>query len=140
MGARPGRPGPTDPDEGVYQGSTVARRFTSPDGMVVLVGKTARDNDLLSVRLASPRDFWFHVAGESGSHVVVRNPENLDRLPRATRDYAAGLAAGYSRARAGGTVAVHMARCSEVTKGRGMPPGMVLLGRHETVRIRPRRE
>lgn len=138
--ARRGPPGPTEPDEGIYQGNVVARRFESPDGMIVLVGKSARDNDLLSVKLASPRDFWFHVAGESGSHVVVRNPENLDRLPRATRDFAAGLAAGFSKARRGGTVAVHMTRCSEVTKSRGLPPGKVFLGRYETVRVQPRRE
>ena len=140
MCAKGGPPGPTLPDEGVYQGVEVARRFESPDGMIVLVGKTARDNDLLSVKLSSPRDFWFHVAGESGSHVVVRNPENLDRLPRATRDFAAGLAAGYSRAREGGSVAVHMTRCSEVEKGRGLPPGKVRIGRYETVRARPRRD
>ena len=139
-GRRSAPPGPTDPDQGIYQGTAIARRFLSPDGMVVLVGRTARDNDLLSLRLASPRDFWFHVAGESGSHVVVRNPENLDRLPRETRDFAAGLAAGYSKARAGGSVAVHMTRCSEVSKPRGLPAGKVVLGRYDTVTTRPRRE
>ena len=36
----------------------------------------------------------FHVAAESGSHVVVRNPANLDRLPRETLRFAASLAAG----------------------------------------------
>jgi len=137
---RQGPPGPTDPDEGIYQGASVARRFESPDGMIVLVGRTDRDNDVLSSRLASPRDFWLHVAGESGSHVVVRNPDNLDRLPRETRDFAAALAAGYSKARAGGTVTVHLARCSEVHKPRGFPPGKVTLGRYETVRAKPRRE
>lgn len=140
MATRSGPPGPTDPDQGLYQGTSIARRFVSDDGMVVLVGRTARDNDLLSTRLASPRDFWFHVAGESGSHVIVRNPENLDRLPRETRDFAASLAAGYSKARSGGTVAVHTARCSEVRKPRGLAPGKVTLGRYETVTAKPRRE
>ena len=58
----------------------MARVAESPDGMIVLVGRTARDNDVLSLKLAAPRDFWFHVAGESGSHVVVRNPDTLDAL------------------------------------------------------------
>src|SRR5215472_13145894 len=109
--ARRGPPGPSDPETGVWQGRSVARRFVSPDGLTVLVGRTAEDNDLLTFRLASPRDFWLHVAGESGSHVVVRNPENLDRLPRETAHFAAALAAGYSRASAGGKVSVHLARC-----------------------------
>ena len=67
--------------------------------MIVLVGRTARDNDTLSIQLAAPRDFWFHLAGDSGSHVVVRNPDHLDRLPRETKLFAASLAARYSKAK-----------------------------------------
>ena len=137
--SRKGPPGPTDPDAGLWQGQSVARRFTSPDGMTVLVGRTAHDNDVLSIRLASPRDFWFHVAADSGSHVVVRNPEGLDRLPRETARFAAALAAGYSKARAGGRVAVHMTTCREVSKPRGWAPGKVALGRYETVTVAPSR-
>jgi predicted ribosome quality control (RQC) complex YloA/Tae2 family protein len=117
----------------------VARVAESPDGMIVLVGKTARDNDVLSIKLASPMDFWFHVAGESGSHVVVRNPDKLDALPRATKSFAAGLAAGYSKARRGGKVAVHMARAADVSKSRGLAPGKVHLRRCSTVHARPLR-
>jgi predicted ribosome quality control (RQC) complex YloA/Tae2 family protein len=107
--------------------------------MIVLVGKTARDNDILSLKLAAPRDFWFHVASESGSHVVVRNPDNLDALPRETKRFAAGLAAGYSKAQRGGRVAVHMARAGDVTKARGLAPGKVHLRRYSTVHAGPLR-
>ena len=105
--------------------------------MIVLVGRTARDNDILSLKLAAPRDFWFHVAGESGSHVVVRNPQNLDALPRATKRFAAGLAAGYSKARRGGKVAVHMARAGDITKPRGLAPGKVHLRRLTSLNATP---
>lgn len=132
-------PGPSDPDAGIWQGRSIARVATSPDGMIVLVGRTARDNDILSIRLAAPRDFWFHVAGESGSHVVVRNPDNLDALPRDTKHFAAGLAAGYSKARHGGRVAVHMARATDVSKPRGVAVGEVRLRRFTTVRAIPLR-
>jgi predicted ribosome quality control (RQC) complex YloA/Tae2 family protein len=134
-----GPPGPTDADAGVWQGRSVARLVRSPDGMTVLVGRTAADNDILTVRLASPRDFWLHVAAGSGSHVVVRNPDDLDRLPRETARFAAALAAGYSKARAGGRVAVHMTTCREVSKPRGWAAGKVALGRYETVMVQPRR-
>jgi predicted ribosome quality control (RQC) complex YloA/Tae2 family protein len=132
-------PPPSDPDTGVWQGRSIARVATSPDGLIVLVGRTARDNDLLSIKLASPKDFWFHVAGESGSHVVVRNPDNLDALPRETKRFAAALAAGYSKARRGGRVAVHMARAGDVTKARGLAPGKVHLRRYSTVNASPLR-
>lgn len=134
-----GAPPPSDPDEGVFQGRSIARRFVSPDGLVVLVGRSASDNDLLSLKLSSPRDFWMHVAGDSGSHVVVRNPDNLPRLPRETARFAAGLAAGHSKARDGGQVAVHVARCADVGKQRGAPAGQVTLARFTTVHATPRR-
>lgn len=132
-------PPPSDPDAGIWAGRSIARVAISPDGLIVLVGRTARDNDVLSIRLAAPRDFWFHVAGESGSHVVVRNPDNLEVLPRETKRFAASLAAGYSKARRGGKVAVHMARAGDVTKARGLAPGKVHLRRYTTVNASPLR-
>jgi predicted ribosome quality control (RQC) complex YloA/Tae2 family protein len=139
MAKRGQPPGEIDADAGVYHGRSVARVTTSPDGMIVLVGRTARDNDVLSLKLAAARDFWFHVAGESGSHVVVRNPDKLEALPRETRQFAASLAAGYSKARAGGRTAVHMAHAGDVGKVRGMAPGKVTLRRFTTVHAHPRR-
>lgn len=130
-------PPPSDPDTGIYRGRSIAHLVTSADGLTILVGRSAADNDLLTLELASPADFWFHVAGESGSHVVVRNPERLDSLPRDTKRLAAALAAGHSKARRGGRVAVHMARCRDVGKQRGMPPGTVSLARYQTVHAAP---
>lgn len=132
-------PPASEPDEGIFQGRSVAREAISPDGMIVLIGKTAEDNDILSLRLASSVDFWYHVAGESGSHVIVRNPEKLGSIPKDTRRFAAALAAGYSRARKGGMVAVHETRVRNISKRRGMAPGKVLMARHTTIRVRPLR-
>lgn len=123
----------------MWQGRSVARRFVSPDGWTVLVGRTAADNDVLTFKLGSPRDFWLHVSGDSGSHVVIRNPEGAARPPRDTVRFAAGLAAGYSRARHGGQVAVHLASCGDVRKPRGLPPGKVTVARSTTVRVAPLR-
>ena len=134
---RPGQPAPSDPDAGVCQGRDVARRVVSPDGMTILVGRTAADNDVLSLKLAAPNDLWFHVAGGSGSHVVVRNPDGLVSLPRETKRLAASLAAGHSKARRGGRVAVHMARARDVSKRRGLAPGKVFLRRFDTVHANP---
>jgi predicted ribosome quality control (RQC) complex YloA/Tae2 family protein len=130
-------PPPPDPENGTWQGRSIARRFVSPEGFTILVGRTAEDNDLLTFKLGKPRDFWLHVAGESGSHVVVRNPEGLDRLPKETERFAAALAAGYSKARKGGRVAVHLARCEDVRKPRGLPPGKVVLERFKSVEAQP---
>ena len=135
--AKKGPPPPPDPENGRYRGRAVARRFESPDGLTVLVGKNASDNDILSLKLGAPYDFWLHIASGSGSHVVVRNPDKLPRLPRETRLFAASLAARYSSARKGGRVAVHLTTCGEVSKPRGFPAGKVTLRRFETLQAKP---
>jgi len=126
-----------DAEQGIWQGRSVARRFVSPDGFTVLVGRSAADNDLLTFKLGEPRDAWLHVAAGSGSHVVVRNPDGLERLPRDTLRFAAALAARYSKARHGGNVTVHVATCAEVSKPRGLQAGQVVLGRYRTVHALP---
>jgi predicted ribosome quality control (RQC) complex YloA/Tae2 family protein len=115
----------------------VAKRFTSPDGMEVLVGRSAADNDVLTFKIGAQGDFWLHVVGESGSHVVVRNPENLDSLPRDTLRFAAALAARHSKAKNAGRVNVHVARVKDVKKERGAPPGQVTLKRYRAVKASP---
>ncbi len=107
--------------------------FTSSDGFEILVGKSASDNDHLTFRVAGQNDFWFHVAPTSGSHVVVRNPDGLNRLPKDTVRQAARLAAWYSKSRGGKKVAVHYTRARFVSKPRSSPPGTVSLKKHDLV-------
>jgi predicted ribosome quality control (RQC) complex YloA/Tae2 family protein len=108
------------------------------DGFQVLVGKGAAANDALTFRLAEPEDFWLHVSGFSGSHVVVRNPDHLSELPREVARRAAELAAWHSKARhAGGKVTVHLCRAADVGKRPGLAAGEVLLRRSESLRVYP---
>ena len=43
-------------------------RTIERDGWEILVGKGASDNDELSLKIAEPLDYWFHVDDYSGSH------------------------------------------------------------------------
>jgi predicted ribosome quality control (RQC) complex YloA/Tae2 family protein len=106
------------------------------EGFEVLVGRGDEENDVLTFEVAAPEDFWLHVAGGvPGSHVVVRNPENLDALPDPVVDAAAGLAVRHSKARGRRRVEVHLCRVSDVAKLRGAPAGEVVLRRWERVRV-----
>lgn len=136
MKSRDDEPRLSDRDAGLWAGRSVARKFESPDGFTILVGRNAADNDILTFKLAAPGDAWLHVAAGSGSHVVVRNPQGLP-LPRETVRYAAALAAGHSSLREGGRTAVHVALCSDVSKPRGFAPGKVALRRHRTIQVAP---
>ncbi len=111
-------------------------RTVRVDGFEVLVGKGARENDDLSLRLAAPNDFWLHVAGYTGSHVVVRNPDDLSELPRPVLERAAQLAAWHSKARgARGKVEVHLCRARDVRKPPRLPAGTVELARWQSLRV-----
>jgi predicted ribosome quality control (RQC) complex YloA/Tae2 family protein len=113
-------------------------RMVDVGGFEVLVGRGDSENDLLTFEVAEPHDLWLHVGGGvPGSHVIVRNPERLAELPRSVVTGAAALAARYSKARNAGKVDVHVCRVADVSKARGMPPGMVLLARWKRVRVSP---
>jgi predicted ribosome quality control (RQC) complex YloA/Tae2 family protein len=116
-----------------------AYRTVNVDGFDVLVGKAARDNDYLTLKVAKPYDLWLHVAGVPGSHVVVRNPDKLPEIPKPVVERAAEYAAYYSKARdARGKVEVHVCWASDVRKERGAPAGEVTLRRWDKVRVYPR--
>ena len=106
------------------------------EGFTILVGKGDAENDALTFEVADPHDFWLHVSGPSGSHVVVRNPDKIDELPRPVLEAAAALAAWHSKARGSrGKVEVHVCRVSDVSKPRGFDPGQVLLRRWRAVKV-----
>jgi len=70
------------------------RKFISQSGAPILVGRSARDNDTLTLRVARGNDLWLHARGMQGAHVVVPGPgESPD--PRTLGD-AALLAAHFS--------------------------------------------
>ncbi len=116
-----------------------AYRLVDVEGFEVLVGKAARDNDYLTLKVAKPFGLWLHVAGVPGSHVVVRNPDRLAELPASVVERAAEYAAYYSKAReARGKVEVHVCWASDVRKPRGAPAGEVQLRRWDRVKVYPR--
>ena len=116
-------------------------RAVECEGFEILVGKGDEANDRLTFGVAEPRDFWLHVSGPAGSHVILRNPGNLrlDELPRGVVERAAELAAWHSKARgARGKVEVHLCRVADVRKPRGFAPGQVLLKRWDAVKVYPK--
>jgi predicted ribosome quality control (RQC) complex YloA/Tae2 family protein len=107
-----------------------------PGGWKVLAGKTDADNDYLSLKLAKPNDYWFHVRGMPGSHVVLRTGSEGEP-DRATLKEAAAVAAWYSKARQGGVVPVSCTQARYVTKPRGAKPGLVHIRKEITLKVRP---
>ena len=110
--------------------------YLLPGDWVVLAGRTDADNDYLSVVAAKPRDWWFHVRGQAGSHVILR--AKPDQEPdRKTLKGAAAIAAFHSKARSGGTVAVSVTRAQYVSKLPGSKPGTVHIRKESVFMVKP---
>lgn len=96
------------------------------EGFTILIGRSAIENDVLSFEVAQPNDFWFHVAGSPGSHIVVRNPENLKELPGPVAQQVKQLAIHNSKAR-GTSAEVHWGFAKNLSKPKGSADGEVNL-------------
>lgn len=110
--------------------------YMLPGEWIVLAGKTEVDNDRLSLKIAKPNDWWFHVRGMPGSHVILRAKQD-EEPDRDTLKRAAAIAAYHSKARNGGTVAVSWTRAKYVSKPRGAKPGTVTIRKETVLKVRP---
>lgn len=125
-------------DDRRNDGKGKAFRSIQVDNFEVLIGKGDADNDRLTFKVASGTDFWLHVAGVPGSHVVIRNPDKVSEPPREVLERAAQLAAWHSKAREGGKVEVHWCRIADISKPKGFAPGKVILKTFKSLRVYPR--
>lgn len=111
------------------------RRYTSPDGFTVWAGRNAGQNHRLTFGKAAPNDIWLHARGVPGAHVVIATAEG--EPPESTLEWAAGVAAYFSKRRSEAWVEVIVTRKKHVRAIKGAPPGMVSVRREKTVRIAP---
>ena len=65
-------------------------------GYVILIGRNAKNNDLLTKQYAFKEDLWLHARDVSGSHVVIKNQPGK-KFPAPVIERAAELAAFYSK-------------------------------------------
>jgi len=110
--------------------------YLLPGGWVVLAGRSDADNDMLSLKLAGANDWWFHVRGVPGSHVVLREQPGLEP-PADVIKAAAAIAAWHSKARNAGVVPVACTQARNVSKPKGAKPGTVTIRSEKIVKVRP---
>ena len=51
-------------------------------GVTFLVGQNAQDNHAIIDESTSPQDLWFHLQGESSSHVIAKVPMEVNEYAR----------------------------------------------------------
>ena len=114
------------------------RRYLSPTGLEVLVGRNNRQNDRLTFRTASDYDLWFHTQEIPGSHVLLRLNPGVPPEP-ADLQFAADLAAHHSRARQSEQAPVVYTEPKHVYKPKGTKPGIVVYKQERILWGQPQR-
>ena len=115
------------------------RTYTSVDGISILVGKTAKDNDHLTFKVGKPDDLWLHARGTPGSHVIVRL-EKGQTVPHETLKDAATLTLWFSDMRKSGKGEVIYTLQKFVKKAKGQKPGAVQVTRDKSLWIECKNE
>ena len=108
------------------------------DGYTVYIGKNHIQNDYISLRFSNPKDIWFHTQKIHGSHVLLRNPENLDieDIPENVLFNCACLAKENSKASDSLNVSVDYCYAKLVKKASGAKPGMVIYNNFKTIIVK----
>ncbi|MCS6959693.1 MAG: NFACT RNA binding domain-containing protein [Pseudanabaenaceae cyanobacterium SKYGB_i_bin29] len=123
------RPPKAKPDINCY-------RYPTPQGNEVWIGRNNFQNDSLTFKIATDYDLWFHALEIPGSHVLLRLKPGQEP-DREELEFAANLAAFYSKARYSDQVAVIYTKPRCVFKPKGAKPGMVVYKNETLIWARP---
>ena len=118
------------------QTSFAILKYETSGGYTVLCGKNNIANDHLTTKIAEKNDWWFHVKGQPGSHVVMVT----DGKPEpSAKDFteAAMIAAYHSKAQGAQNVDVDYTLARHVRKPAGSKPGFVTYGTNWSATVTP---
>ncbi|MEA3362214.1 MAG: NFACT family protein [Thermodesulfobacteriota bacterium] len=110
---------------------------TSPSGFRILWGRNNRQNDEISTKILKSGDFWFHVHHAPGAHVVIKVGSTKKIVTDEDLNYAASIAAGYSKVRNDTKVEVMLAEAKSVRKPKGCKSGLVNVLQYKTLIVKP---
>ncbi|PSB59328.1 Rqc2 family fibronectin-binding protein [Chamaesiphon polymorphus] len=110
---------------------TKPRVLKTPSGFELLIGRNNRQNDLLTSKIATDYDLWFHAQEIAGSHGLLRIAPGAVAQEEDLQ-FTANAVAYYSRARQSQAVPVVYTEPKYVYKPKGAKPGMVVY-KHEQI-------
>ena len=103
-------------------------RYLSDDGIEILVGKNAAQNDRITLG-AKPEEMWLHAKDMPGSHVIICREGDI---PQTTLKQAVMLAAWYSKGQRSSMVPIDYTLRKYVKKPSGAAPGKVIYTHQKT--------
>ena len=113
--------------------------YRTSGGFRVLCGKNNLQNDALTFKVAEKNDWWFHVHGAPGSHVVMLC-DGVDDPPAEDFTEAAIIAACNSTLSDGVQVTVDYTKVRNVKKPPAAHPGFVIYNTNYSAVVSPDKE
>jgi predicted ribosome quality control (RQC) complex YloA/Tae2 family protein len=114
---------------------TLFRRFEM-DGFEILIGRNAKNNDLLTQKYSFKEDLWLHARDVAGSHVLIKYRAGK-KFPKSLIEKVAQLAAFYSKRKTDTLCPVIVTLKKFVRKPKGALDGQVLVDREEVILVKP---
>lgn len=105
------------------------------DGFDILVGKSAKHNDILIQQHTHKNDLWLHARDVSGSHVIIKSGGT--NVPLTTIEKVARIAAFNSKGKNDSLCPVIYTPRKYIRKRKGDPPGAVVVDREEVIMVEP---
>ena len=118
--------------------TTKPHEFISSDGFKILVGKNNKQNDHLTLKIASNDDIWMHTKNIPGSHVIIQTEGK--EVSDETIFEGAMLAAYFSKSKLSSQVPVDYTKKKNIKKPNGAKPGMVIYETNHTIYVTPTEE
>lgn len=106
-------------------------------GFRILIGRSAADNDELTLKHSYKDDLWFHAKDVSGSHVLVKYQSGKN-FPKDVIERAAELAAYYSKRKNESLCPVAYTEKKYVRKRKGDPAGLVIVEKEKVILVEPK--
>ena len=103
---------------------------------IIYVGKNNIQNDKLTFSVAHKSDIWFHAKNVPGAHTILKT-NNVATVPQDVLEFAASLAAFYSKLSSSPKVDIDYTEVRNVKKIPGAKPGMVIYENYKTIYIKP---
>lgn len=127
------------PSRNKTKGPPRLNQSQSPGGLRIFWGRNNRSNDHLSARMTDRDDLWFHAHNMPGCHLVLKRDGRSGDFTEEDIEYAARIAAGYSRGKDDVRVEVIVTEGRNISRPKGSRPGLVTLGEYRTLLVEPLR-
>lgn len=103
------------------------------EGFEILIGRNSKNNDEL-VKYGHKNDIWLHAKDVSGSHTLIRVKNNKSVSDKVI-EFAARLAAYYSKRKSDTLCPVMYTELKYVRKRKGFLPGQVVVEREKVILV-----